>query len=302
MLTAMTQPRSTFFEEKSFSVVAGGTAGLVSTCITNPFDVLRSRLAASRSATGQANKSLLLHARLLIANGFFRGVTAGLSVNLASSVPSNAIYLSSYRNLSRLCKAYFGDLSFAPPIVAACGAVACTNATLAPLFTVRTRCQIDSSAKPIAVAKSIIMKEGPRGFYRGAATNAAGRMVEEATFWFLYENAKYLTNQGNMTSSGVMWGSFGVVGLSSLSKIVGSGIAYPYNVIMTHLREVDKVTGQHAHTKFLPTVKYIFAQDGVSGFYRGVTPHLIRCALSKATQVWSFELIMHTCEPLYRKS
>jgi solute carrier family 25 protein 33/36 len=288
----------TWVTETQFSVAAGGMAGLVSTCMTNPFDVLRSRLAASREATGATSKHMSEHLRLFVKDGVLRGVKAGLGVNLLTSIPTNAIYLSSYRFLSAMSQSALGENSFAPPIVSAFGAVAMTNGTLAPMFTIRTRCQLDSNATGFGIARSIMAKEGVRGFYRGAATNAVGRMVEEATFWFLYENAKKATRQGDMSSS-VLLGSLGVIGLSSASKLVGSGISYPYNVVMTHLREVDKVTGHHHHNAIHPTIRFIYAKDGVPGFYKGAVPHLMRCALSKASQVWCFELFMLWGRPLY---
>jgi len=277
--------------EAQFSFVAGGAAGMLSTCITNPFDVMRSRLAASRDATGVDSKRLSDHLRKMWAEGLVRNFTAGLSVNLITSVPTNAIYLTSYRFLKRTADETVGADSRIAPIFCAFGAVGCTNAALAPLFTVRTRCQIDADVTAMQVARQIMASDGPRGFYRGALVNALGRMVEEATFWFLYENAKRVTQQGDMASS-LGWGSLGVVGLSSASKICGSGISYPYNVVMTHLREVDKATQQHKHTTIKGTVDYVYRKDGVKGFYKGAVPHLFRCALSKASQVWSFELIM----------
>ena len=277
--------------EGQFSVVAGGTAGMLSTCITNPFDVMRSKLAASRDATGVDSKRLSDHLRRMASEGLVKNFTAGLSVNLVTSVPTNAIYLTSYRFLKRTADDSFGADSMITPIFSAFGAVGCTNAALAPLFTVRTRCQIDANVTAMQVSRQIIASEGPRGFYRGALVNALGRMVEEATFWFLYENAKRVTKQGDMANS-LAWGSFGVVGLSSCAKLCGSGISYPYNVVMTHLREVDKASGTHKHNSIKGTIDYVMRKDGVAGFYKGAVPHLFRCALSKASQVWCFEMLM----------
>ena len=122
-----------------------------------------------------------------------------------------------------------------------------TNVTLAPLFTLRTRLQLDNSAGALQTIRKILHADGPRGFYRGAATNLSGRVVEECTFWMIYENLKVATNEGKLQSGQMIWGSMTVVGLSSIAKMMGSGLAFPYNVVMTHLREVDK-TGQRRTT------------------------------------------------------
>lgn len=138
---------------------------------------------------------------------------------------------------------------------------------------------------------SIMQRDGPKGFYRGALVNALGRMVEETTFWVLFETAKRITQEGNF-DGGLLRGSATIVALSSICKMVGSGISFPYNVVMTHLREVDKATGTHKHTKFVPTVQFIYREDGVKGFYKGLQPHILRSAMSKALQIYAFELGM----------
>lgn len=150
-------------------------------------------------------------------------------------------------------------------------------------------------------------RDGVKGFYRGTMTNIAGRMVEEATFWYIYETMKRVTSEGQLVSKkddseqthaasgGIMSfakASLGVLGLSSFSKLCGTSISYPYNVVMIHLREVDKATGQHKHTRVLPTVSHIYKADGLNGFYKGLSPHLLRSVMSKATQIYAFELFM----------
>merc|ERR1711916_347982 len=105
------------------------------------------------------------------------------------------------------------------------------------------------------------------------------------TFWFLYENAKRVSQQGDMSQS--------------LAKMIGSGLSYPYNVVMTHLREVDRTTGKHNHNSVPETIRYVYRKDGVAGFYRGCSAHLLRCALSKASQIWVFELVMVSGAALY---
>lgn len=278
--------------EHAASVVAGGVAGLCSTIITNPFDVIRARLAASRSATGCTHKSLWCHGKDLFREGFVRGMSTGLTANVLASMPSNAIYLSTYRTLSRFCQKNDVNKGVAPAL-SALGAVTTTNLTLAPLFLLRTRVQVNPSLPLFSLTKQIWQKDGFRGFYRGTATNIAGRFVEEGLFWSVFEFLKFQTDEGTLKKENhFLWNAFAVVGLSSLSKLVGTSIAYPYNVVMTHLRTVNKTTGIYEHTKIVPTVRHIYKADGVLGFYKGLAPQLMRSLISKATQIYFFELSM----------
>lgn len=289
------------------NLFAGSTAGLLSTVITNPFDTLRTRMAASRAATGVGSKTLSSHVKSLFEQGVFNGLGVGLKMNLISSVPSNAIYLSSYKFFSREVRDALGERPVAVPMLSAMCAVMVTNATLSPFFTLRTRVMIEKNSTITSIGKSIMAHEGPRGFYRGALANTSGRIVEEATFWMLYEStiaytAKRQQAQGGSgqhhgagelqasSLSDFFMRSFLILGASATCKTVGSTISYPYNVVMTHLREVDQASGKHLHNHIGPTIQYIYASDGMRGFWKGITPHLIRCALSKSTQIYFFEV------------
>lgn len=297
---------NSYAKDHLVSVGAGAAAGICSTCVVNPLDTLRVRLAASRDATGTTSKSLRAHLGEMFKGGFQAGFGGGLLINLIASTPSNAVYLSSYRLLNYETT-QLGMSHHAVPIVSAAGAVCCTNLTLSPLFVLRTRVQIDSSQNFWHYAKEIMAREGLKGFYRGTMTNIAGRMVEEATFWYIFETMKRVTSEGQLVSKkgtadqshaasdgalSFAKASLGVLGLSSLSKLCGTSISYPYNVVMVHLREVDKASGVHKHVRVGPTISHIYKADGMRGFYKGLSPHLLRSVVSKATQIYAFELIM----------
>jgi solute carrier family 25 protein 33/36 len=273
--------------------IAGSISGLLSTCITNPFDTLRTRMGASRAATGVSSKNLTAHIKSLFEGGLVSGLGVGLKMNLISSVPSNAVYLTGYKFFNKEVREVLGDRPVMVPFFSAMFAVMTTNGLLSPFFTIRTRVMLEKEATIGGIAKSILANEGPRGFYRGALANTSGRIVEEATFWMLYESAMAWNSthdSGSLKSGEWFWRSFLILGTSAWCKIIGSTISYPYNVVMTHLREVDAKTGKHNHNHIGPTIKFIYANDGMMGFWKGLTPHLIRCALSKSTQIYFFEV------------
>lgn len=281
--------------EHIFSVAAGAFAGISSTVVSHPFDLLRTRLAASREATGVNQKTLRCHLKELCKDGIARGLTQGLLMNLIASTPSNAIYLPSYNYLKKTTQ----NLGFGPhfvPIVSAVGAVTTTNVTLAPFFILRTRRLLNGSLTTKQIALSIMEKDGIRGFWRGTSINIAGRIFEEGIFWYVLEQSRRVTQQGYL-SGGVgatahFWNGLSLVGLTMIAKLTGTAVSYPYNVVMTHLREVNKVTGLHEHTQILPTMQHVFKKDGIPGFYRGLSPTLLRSIISKVTQVLVFEALL----------
>lgn len=270
---------------------AGSVAGVCSTIVTNPFDTIRARQGASREASGVHSKGLIVHCRELFSEGIFGAWRVGLVMNLATSVPTNTIYLPAY-NYAKQKLDKVNPHSRFNPIWGACFAVFTVNTLLAPFFTIRSRSQMNGSLSSISIIRNTFEREGVKGFYRGTLTNMGGRMVEEAIFWWIYEELKLLTNEGTFDNRHFLWASFTVFSLSSLSKFIGTAISYPYNVVMTHLRTVNKITGVPEHTHFMPTVKFIYVKDGLSGFYRGLVMTLFRSMMSKGSQLYAYEFTM----------
>ncbi|KAK7196571.1 mitochondrial carrier protein [Novymonas esmeraldas] len=275
------------------SVFAGGFAGVCSTCVTNPLDTIRVRLSAGRGATGKAHKSLRLTARELFSEGLFHAFSRGLGANIMASMPSNAVYLPTYRFLQHEL-AGLGVSEQVRPMLCAFGAVTATNMMLSPLFVIRTRVQVDDRLTIRHVFRDVLRRDGVRGLYRGTATNIAGRFVEEGCFWTVYELLKRLTHAGQLGERDFLWASAAMVSLTMMAKLAAVSVSYPYNVIMNHLRTVNKVTGRHDHVRVWPTVRHIYAADGILGFYKGLAPQILRSVMSKATQIYAFELALFT--------
>lgn len=283
------------------SVLAGGFAGVCSTCVTNPLDTIRVRLSAGRSATGKSHKSLLMTARELFDEGLFHAFSRGLGANIMASMPSNAVYLPTYRFLkNELTELGVGEQ--VRPMLCAFGAVTATNLTLSPLFVIRTRVQVDDRLTIRQVFADVLRRDGVRGLYRGTVTNVAGRFVEEGCFWTVYELLKRVTHQGTFGERAFWWASVAMVSLTMVAKLAAVSIAYPYNVVMNHLRTVNKVTGKHDYVRVWPTVRHVYRADGFLGFYKGLAPQILRSVISKATQIYSFELVLFTYAQMYHRS
>lgn len=275
-------------------VLAGGFAGAFSTLASNPLDVIRTRLQASRGASGVSEKKMWAHVNALFREGFFQGMTKGLAANVAASMPSNAIYLPTYRHTNSFLTSKGVDCKVVP-VASALSAVVVTNVALSPMFVIRSQVQADGSKSMRDVALRIYRVEGGKGFYRGLMTNVAGRFVEEGLFWSSFEHLKRVTNEGSMKeSNSFAWNAFAVMSLTSISKMFGVIVAYPYNVVMTHIRTPNKATEIYEHTKLWPTMHHIYRTDGILGFYKGLFPQLMRGIVSKATQIYAFELAVAT--------
>ena len=291
------------FDYHQASFLSGATAGAVSTCLANPFEALKTRMAGDKNAVGAADRRLSTHIRLMFKDGFLSGCRVGLVANLITSIPSNGVYLPTYNFAKESFVKNYGYHPTLTPFCAAVVAVSTTNALLSPFFMIRTTVQLNEQLTMRTAAKTIFRDNGMKGFYRGALTNTGGRIVEEALFWLAFENMKVAIGEHNTTlkapagdggQHSLLWSVASVLSLSMAAKLFGTSVAFPYQTVMTHLRSKDKISGVHHHTKFLPTVAYVYKEGGIAGFYKGLVPNTIRSLISKSSQVLVFEYCIQT--------
>lgn len=137
-------------------------------------------------------------------------------------------------------------------------------------------------------ATQILRTEGIPGFYRGLVPALFG--VSHGAFQFMaYEKLKSYRLRLSATggSAGGRSGEFTNVELlliSGLSKTFAGCITYPYQVLRTRLQlqayNADASTktalARSTYRGVLDAMRQIWAQEGVSGFYKGLGPSLVR--------------------------
>lgn len=151
----------------------------------------------------------------------------------------------------------------------------------------------------VSGATQILRTEGIPGFYRGLVPALFG--VSHGAFQFMaYEKLKSYRlrlgaasaiNHGNGTNTEGMGGGgggeFGNVELlliSGLSKTFAGCITYPYQVLRTRLQlqayNADaakrNAAARNVYRGVWDATKQIWTQEGLSGFYKGLGPSLVR--------------------------
>jgi solute carrier family 25 folate transporter 32 len=109
-------------------------------------------------------------------------------------------------------------------------------------------------------------EEGFRAFYRGSGASVLG-IVHVGIYFPLYEYLKVrLSSENN---------DFSVSLASGTSKFFATTLTYPHEVIRTRLQCYNP----QAHS-ISSTIKTIWKQDGLPGFYRGLLINLVRAVPS----------------------
>lgn len=165
----------------------GAGAGMASTLVTYPFDLLRTRLAAN------AGKQFLLMNKTV--QHIFRsdgvlGFFAGIRPTMLSVASTTGLMFWLYELARDITRKYEG-IPFKEGI---CGffAGAVSKGITFPLDTLRKRMQVRSRSErtsAFSLFRGILRNEGPLGFYRGFGISVLKTAPTSAISLFVYEYA-----------------------------------------------------------------------------------------------------------------
>uniref|UniRef100_UPI00358F9666 calcium-binding mitochondrial carrier protein SCaMC-2-like isoform X1 n=2 Tax=Myxine glutinosa TaxID=7769 RepID=UPI00358F9666 len=180
-------------------MVAGSLAGLTAQTIIYPMEVLKTRLALSR--TGEYNSIVGCAQRLLQLEGL-RAFYKGYVPNMLGIIPYAGIDLAIYETLKNKWMQRHVTEGAAPGVLVllACGTVSSTCGQLAsyPLALIRTRMQAaastttasQTSVTMMSLLRSILKQDGPLGLYRGLAPNYMKVIPAVSISYVVYEHLK----------------------------------------------------------------------------------------------------------------
>lgn len=309
---------------------AGGIAGTVGAVFTCPLEVVKTRLQSSQyvhqsipsisMALPNSTHSVNMLVRPLYAGvghiagtinvlkrvAVEEGVGAlwkGVGATIVGVLPARAIYFSSYHRGKHVVSDLTGwsgeDSRVHLTAAALAGASVCTATN--PIWLVKTRMQLQSSAKGRAIkykssldcVKTVIREEGVVGLYKGLAASYIG--VGESTLqWVIYEKLKQRIDAKSVSTSGVVtpkW--FDYFTAAAGAKLVAAVIAYPHEVLRTRMRETDAEGKRKYHT-LRQTVRCILKEEGATAFYGGMTAHLMRVVPNSAIMFFVYEFLVHS--------
>ncbi|KAJ7156853.1 mitochondrial carrier protein RIM2 [Mycena crocata] len=301
--------------------VAGGLGGMCGAIVTSPFDVVKTRLQsslfrekASTMTMAGANGAAYAAPRSNLFYNFVetghilrdiyreespRALFKGLGPTLIGVVPARSINFFTYGNGKQIIAKNFNDGKENTWVHLSAAAIAgiVTGTATNPIWVVKTRLQLDASARGAAKAlsggswttiRTIMKDEGIRGFYKGLSASYLG--VTEGTIqWVLYERLKRLTAGTEGKGGALEWA--GMLGSAGTAKCVASLITYPHEVIRTRLRQ-PKVNGVMKYTGLMQTLRLIIAEEGARRLYGGLSAHLMRVVPNAAVMYSIYEGIL----------
>mmetsp|Transcript_28095 Transcript_28095/g.66848 ORF Transcript_28095/g.66848 Transcript_28095/m.66848 type:complete len:352 (-) Transcript_28095:24-1079(-) len=308
----------------SSNAIAGVAAGFVSSVLTHPLDVVKTRFQVQdgkQTTVPKYRSTFNALLQITRAEGP-RTLYAGLAPNLLGSTISWGCYFYGYNYLRGRArtKAELLDAQGQPtPLVNfACATMAgaCTCLATNPVWLVKTRLQLQTGGSTpkrykgmIDAWRQVVEQEGVLGLYRGLVPSLL--LVSHGALQFMaYEELKKFAQKYTQQAEHLQpWQTF-LAGASA--KCFASTVTYPSQVVRARLQQVDPHLLKHlqqlqngggggAPPRMARNARYykgfadctlkIVRLEGVAGFYKGLAPNLLRVMPSSAITFVVYEAV-----------
>lgn len=251
-------------------VVAGATAGIVTTVMMHPLDVVKIRMQVGRhSSILAALRSLKSPSdayRGIIPNLLGNGIAWGAYYWIYESLQSLSYGVGLPKNDPRtywLCSFTAGLL---------------TQLSTNPIWVLKTRIlgtsRAERSGSLVVAFRELLREDGFKGLWRGFVPGIFGT-VQSSIYFTIYDTAKpHMTAlpQWSRTSSA-----------SALAKIISISLMYPHQVLRSQM--------QFKSMGLTAACKQIYRERGLYGFYSGISANLTRMVPSMIVNAITYDFI-----------
>jgi len=152
-----------------------------------------------------------------------------------------------------------------------------------PLEVIKTQLQSSSAAvgelssaagNPSAIARKIFERDGVLGFFKGLRPTLVGIIPSRSVYFYSYEQTKRFLGSVGLEEGGVQ--NALVSGLSA--GVAGNTLTNPIWVVKTRLQLLaDSTAGQKVYAGYRDAVATIFREEGIGGFYKGISASYWGC-------------------------
>lgn len=297
------------------NAVAGSVAGLATVAFSHPLDVVRTRFQVSDGRTS----SLALykntpHALWTIARTEgLRGLYAGFYPAVLGSTISWGLYFFFYSKAKERYSKGREELTPGLHLASAAEAGAlvcfCTN----PLWLVKTRLQLQTPLhqnRPYSglydAVRTILKEEGWIALYKGLVPGLF--LVTHGAIQFTaYEELRkavveFRSADSEEDSSAVeLLNTIDYATLGASSKLAAILLTYPFQVIRSRLQQRPSKGGIPIYMDSWHVVKETARFEGFRGFYRGITPNMLKNVPAASITFIVYENVLNMLKYARRK-
>ena len=312
------------WHEIKHHILAGAVAGSMTSLITCPLDVVKTRMQYlpilkehmndvrdgqrtgmlynlnKRVSLQKPYKGTLISLKRIWMEEGFRGLYRGLGPTLLGYLPTFSIYFPAYHNYKYYLAKWTnrsGNDSLIH-LVSAIAAGATSSFTTNPFWLIRTRLMTQSEFTPyfywnsLHAFRSIYRHEGISGLYKGLGPAALG-LLHVAVQFPIYEKAKAWQRK-NPNDPNETLRVHQILFASTGSKVIASITTYPHEVLRTRFQ--NQTTSPPKYRNILQAIKLIWCEEGIRGFYRGMVTTVLRVVPASAVTLITYEKVLEMCK------
>ncbi|MBN3314177.1 TPC protein, partial [Atractosteus spatula] len=287
-------------------MLAGSLAGMVTRALISPLDVVKIRFqlqiekVSARSPQGKYHGLWQACQRIRAEEGL-RAFWKGHIPAQLLSIGFGAVQFASFEFLTEFVHKATPYNSRTAGVHFVCGGLAACSATVAcqPLDTLRTRFAAQGEPKVYHnlrhALSTMYRTEGVLAFYRGltptmiAVFPYAGlqfffyNILQHVYLWAMHSNASATDNVRNLVCGGC-------------AGVISKTITYPFDLFKKRLQvrgfeEARIPFGQvRSYQGFVDCMAKIAQEEGLRGFFKGLSPSLIKAAMSTGFTFFWYEL------------
>ncbi|WFD21049.1 Mitochondrial succinate-fumarate transporter [Malassezia caprae] len=284
-------------------LIAGGIAGFAEAITCHPLDTIKVRMQLSRKGrgTGERPRGFFATGAHIVRRETPLGLYKGLGAVLAGIVPKMAIRFMSFEQYKGLLANKETGATSAQGVFLAGLLAGITEAVAVvnPMEVVKIRLQAQqhSLADPMEKPRyhnaahalyTIVREEGFFTLYRGVALTAARQATNQAANFTAYQELKALAQRLQGTKD---LPSYETATIGLISGALGPFSNAPIDTIKTRIQRASKVEGETALGRVMKVAREMFAQEGVSAFWKGITPRVARVAPGQAVVFTIYEKV-----------
>ncbi|KAI4314811.1 hypothetical protein L6164_027680 [Bauhinia variegata] len=275
------------------NATAGAAAGFATVAVMHPLDVVRTRFQVNDGRISHLpSYKNTVHAIFTIARSEgLRGLYAGFLPSVLGSTISWSLYFFFYdKAKQRYARNGYEKLSPGLHLASAAEAGAlvclCTN----PVWLVKTRLQLQTplhQTRPYSglydAFRTIMREEGWSALYRGIVPGLFLQVSHGAVQFTAYEelrkvivDLKCKESETHHHNGDKVLNSVDYAVLGASSKVAAILLTYPFQVIRARLQQRPSSDGVPRYMDSWHVIKETARFEGVRGFYRGITPNLLK--------------------------
>ncbi|XP_070323820.1 mitochondrial adenyl nucleotide antiporter SLC25A24-like isoform X2 [Odocoileus virginianus] len=240
----------------------------------------------------QSGKMRLLDGfKQMVKEGGVRSLWRGNGVNVLKIAPETALKVGTYEQYKKWLSSDGAKIGIIERFISGSLAGATAQTCIYPMEVIKTRLAVGKTGQYSGIidcGKQLLKQEGARAFFKGYIPNLLGIIPYAGIDLCVYEHLKNRWLEQHARGS-LDPGIVILLGCSTLSHACGQMASFPLNLVRTRMQA--QALEEKRTTSMIQLIQDIYNKEGKRGFFRGVTPNIIKVLPSVCISCLTFEKV-----------